>query len=584
MKGWLTKFGPLAAVILTLAFCVSVLFLYVPKTLEGDFNKYFLASDMFGVPAELRAHGITPLYHAPIPGWDGQFYYYMSNDILAQKDTSQHLDSPAYRYQRIGLPLLANLASRLTLQSWVSPATYYLTSLILILFATFMAARFFQSKGVNPLWSLVWALGFGTQITLLNGLTDAAADALLIIALVSLLEGRRWLYLVAVSFAVLAREVYVLVPASIAAVQFYAVIQPYWKNAPRVPVRILIDIYRAVIWHLPAILAFVAWRVYLKIHFGVSPSSEAYGVLGLPFVATYHYLLTGFSSYNQSFSLALIHVEPVILLFYTVFLVVGLYFIASALREILVKLIKTDGGALERLDATLVGIYLAFAAIGVLYTAFGPTVMMDHTGYLKAENILLFIVPFVAVNRRKAMSFGLKLWLVVFTVLISIPTLRDRINASPQYGAYTTPKNIEYAKSAPACVSHPSARLELLPLEPKSVIKDSIFTRVMHARVVVYQLQVQNTSDETYYPYQGKGSMNISYRWLDSSDHVVKEGIQTWLTGPLAPGATVVRPVVVAFPTKPGDYVLKFSLVQEGCFWLYDRQPSSSYSMHFQIR
>ena len=78
--------------------------IYLNRTLEGDINNHILAGEMFGMPKDIKARGIKPLYYgAGQTGWDGQFYYYKSNDIYGLKDTARYIDAPTYRYQRIGM-------------------------------------------------------------------------------------------------------------------------------------------------------------------------------------------------------------------------------------------------------------------------------------------------------------------------------------------------------------------------------------------------------------------------------------------------------------------------------------------------
>ena len=100
---------------------------------------------------------------------------------------------------------------------------------------------------------------------------------------------------------------------------------------------------------------------------------------------------------------------------------------------------------------------------------------------------------------------------------------------------------------------------------------------------MLYWLKIKNASDTTYYPYEGKGSVNISYQWLQDEE-VVRDGVRVWLTGPLKPGAEVVRPAVVVFPHTAGDYNLRFSLVQEGCFWFSNVSPENSYDLPITIK
>ena len=164
---------------------------YLQGTLENDVNNHILAGEMFGVPEELKARGITPLYYGPgQTGWDGQFYYYIANDLLARKDTPSHIDAPSYRYQRPGMSLYAATIAALTGQAWVSPKTYLLSYFLLVLAATWIGGSLLSSRGQHASLILLWSLAVGTQITMFNALPDAAADSFLIVGLAALYSGR----------------------------------------------------------------------------------------------------------------------------------------------------------------------------------------------------------------------------------------------------------------------------------------------------------------------------------------------------------------------------------------------------------
>ena len=80
---WLAPTTVTVIFILVTLFCFSF---YLERTLKGDINNHILAGEMFGVPEELKERGIKPLYYGEgNTGWDGQFYYYMSNDILGRR-------------------------------------------------------------------------------------------------------------------------------------------------------------------------------------------------------------------------------------------------------------------------------------------------------------------------------------------------------------------------------------------------------------------------------------------------------------------------------------------------------------------
>ena len=132
-------------VLIFLTYTLGSFCIYLERTLNGNINNHIFSGEMFGVPVDLKERGIKPLFYGPSQtGWDGQFYYYMSNDILALKDTASHIDSPSYRYQRVGLSLYAATVAKILGMDWVSPATYFISYLFLILAATWSGHSSFQ--------------------------------------------------------------------------------------------------------------------------------------------------------------------------------------------------------------------------------------------------------------------------------------------------------------------------------------------------------------------------------------------------------------------------------------------------------
>jgi hypothetical protein len=131
--------------------------------LQGDFNKFILSSDQFGVPAGLENRNIDTLYKRKNEsGWDGQFYYYISNDILGTADTVEHIDAPSYRYQRIGHPLTASIVSSALFQEWVSPLVFYSSSLAVILYAVFCFSKYLIKNRASPVYAIFWGASYGT--------------------------------------------------------------------------------------------------------------------------------------------------------------------------------------------------------------------------------------------------------------------------------------------------------------------------------------------------------------------------------------------------------------------------------------
>lgn len=70
------------------------------------------------------------------------------------------------------------------------------------------------------------------------------------------------------------------------------------------------------------------------------------------------------------------------------------------------------------------------------------------------------------------------------------------------------------------------------------------------------------------WPASGEKPVRLSYHWLDSSGNVVIwDGLRTSMPTDVAPGQVVTLSAQVRVPDKPGTYILKWDLVQEGVTW-----------------
>lgn len=406
------------AILVTASVSGYAMYRYVSGPLNGDFSKHIMSAKHWGVPVELEKNGIEPLYTAKnVVGWDGQFYYYMANDLLAQKDTSKHIDADAYRYQRIGLPLFAKILSVLTLQDWVSTQTYYASSFILILLAVLVGGHYFARNNVSPLWMLPWSLGIGTQITMLNGLPDAAADAFFILAIVACLSRRYWFYCVSISFAALSREAYILFPV----IYFAGMIWVQFKEKEHQ--------FRLHDWLLCVIpiVVFACWHMFVRVHFDKTPELQASRILGFPLVSTFTHMFDGLSGHYPNAPVgALSRLQGVDIVLYLI-LILSTY--AAAFKFLPLK--KLD---FEKILPTTLSLYL----IGLisLYLFFGDTVMGHFTGYMKAASLFLFLWPFFIVLNGGRIQKHIGVFLFLITMFFGIQAWYIRIKQPTIFSNY----------------------------------------------------------------------------------------------------------------------------------------------------
>ena len=555
---------PFLATVITFCTCIFILLLYLHGPLDGRFSHFFLPAEKFGIPKALQAHGITDMYKGPEEtGWDGQFYYYIANDLIGTPDTLAHIDSDAYRYQRIGLPLLANIVAKLTLRTWVSPLTFYFTNLLIILLATGVAAAFFQRRQFSPYFILFWSLGCGTQLTLLNGLPDAMADGLLIMSVIALLDKRNWLYAVLMSLTALSREAYVLMPACLGFMMLVQQLRqptfPFWHWLGKVR------------FHAVACAIFVIWQIYLRLHFHTAPTQQAEHILGLPFASAWQFILEGLRGHHEIVGTGkMAYYEAIgVILF---ILLLG-WSLLSALR-LFIKSWRNNP-SVDNESCLYLGFSLCFIVLVLMYYCFGRTVMMHYSGYFKAANLFLFVLPFLTCLRKARPTW----YLLAF--LCSVLGFFNMVLSYHVYGEpYHPTPPIQYVTQEPACLTHYDATITPLSLEETAT--QNWLKRIVMRHVTTLYTKVTNVSSAPFAPFLGKGEVNVSYQWIDAaSGTVVLDGLRTHLTSSLLPKQSTVVPVYITYPKQAGHYLLKISLVQEGCNWFYLANSRSAFTIPY---
>ncbi len=113
-------------------------------------------------------------------GYDGQFIYYIARDPDPSR-VAVHLDVPAYRYQRILLPMVGRVISfgQGDWLPWVIPAI----GLIAHLWAIFLLSKLLESWGVSRWYTLSYGLWVGLLLALRLDLPEPLALSLVITAI-----------------------------------------------------------------------------------------------------------------------------------------------------------------------------------------------------------------------------------------------------------------------------------------------------------------------------------------------------------------------------------------------------------------
>jgi hypothetical protein len=554
---------PVFMVLLIVFISIFSVYSYMGTLLQGDFNKHFLSAEMFGVPTALENKGIETLYkNKNESGWDGQFYYYISNDILGVTEAVNHIDAPSYRYQRIGLPLTANIFSKILFQDWVSPLIFYLSSLIIVVFAVYSFARHLVKNGASVYYSLFWGMAFGTLVTQINGLPDAIADAYLILAILSRIQDKKILYFIFIVFACLSREAYVVFPVTF-------IIWDCFRFLKGKPIKKQMCVF---VSNIVTCVIFIGWQIYLKKHFGLFPYESSAGILSFPLYNAFIYMYSGLSGAHLFVPAGRSsYIEGVGGVFYLFILVTASYYAT-------IFLVKNKRKCLY--DAKIYPIYISFLILALLYSCFGHVVMMHHTGYMKAISIMIFFISFnlALFNKgraRRIITFFLVVQTIYFCMLFYNRIGRDEY--FPQLS------EVQYEDLKVSCLKNYDSKLQILK-ESEYIHESNNAISFFERNQKIFLVRVENLSNEYFNPILGFGSVNLSYKWfLKKSNKQIIEGLRTILPHRVEPGKKIEVPMRILFPNSKGEYYLRISLVQEGCAWFYDKNENSFKDIEFKL-
>jgi hypothetical protein len=143
----------------------------------------------------------SPEHPEGTEGYDGQFVYAIARDPLT---SIPYLDVPAYRLQRILLPVLAHLLA--FGQEPLIPWTLLLIDLASYVAGMIILERLLEAEGVSPWWALVYGLSAGIFMSVRLSLTEPLAYALVIAAIWLDRQNHPWWSAVSFALAGLAKE------------------------------------------------------------------------------------------------------------------------------------------------------------------------------------------------------------------------------------------------------------------------------------------------------------------------------------------------------------------------------------------
>lgn len=193
-------------------------------------------------------------------GYDGQFAYYIARDPLG---AAPLVDVPAYRYQRILLPLLAHL---LVLgNASLLPFALVGINLLALTLGTWVVEQILIQYDVSRWYALTFGLFVGNLMAVRLSLNEPLAYALAAAGCWSALKGRTWQAALWLAAAALAKETTLLFTAGYA---LWLLANRGWKAS----------IARTAL----AVFPFLTWQAILYLWLG-SPGIGSGGAKATPF-------------------------------------------------------------------------------------------------------------------------------------------------------------------------------------------------------------------------------------------------------------------------------------------------------------
>ncbi len=175
-------------------------------------------------------------------GYDGQFVYYIARDLYPNQ-VKDYLDVPAYRYQRILLPLLGRLLSlgNIDIIPWVFPIVGIIAQVI----GTFAVSGYLSDWGVSRWYALSYGLWVGFSLAISLDLTEPLAYALVATAILMSHRKRNIISWVLYSLALFAKEVTLLF---LVAAMLSTLLKKQWKELVGLGVTALLPFALFQVW------------------------------------------------------------------------------------------------------------------------------------------------------------------------------------------------------------------------------------------------------------------------------------------------------------------------------------------------
>ncbi|MEK7323994.1 MAG: hypothetical protein AAB217_01905 [Chloroflexota bacterium] len=214
-----------------------------------------------GDPLAFAKIGTTDCYGEDA-GYDGQFTYFIALDPVPAT-VAPSLDVPAYRYQRILLPLLTRLIA--FGQPALIPWAIVLINLIAQVAGTAIVERLLADLGVSRWYALVYGLWPGLVVSVRTDIAEPLSYGLIAAAYLADRRDRVWLAALFFGSAVFAKETALIFVAAQLAFALFA------RDARRLLSLIILPVLSFAVWQ------FILWKL-----FG-APGLGSGGCKGTPF-------------------------------------------------------------------------------------------------------------------------------------------------------------------------------------------------------------------------------------------------------------------------------------------------------------
>ncbi len=512
---------------------------WVHFSLEGVAHRALLPSTYFGLPRREAAAGFGTVSKF---GYDGQQYYWISNDVFGRFDAVKHLDEPLYRYQRIGIPLLAG--SLATLLGYpLTPTPLYFAIEFAMTAAGFGGLVYWlASREMPPFYALGWLLSAGTLFALWVGTVDSPADSLLIFSILAVFARRLAWYVPLATLMLLTRETYSVYAFSVFIVTAFGKLD--WKETRSY-------FGRLALTALPGAVM-LGWTIYLTLHFQMSPLAARSnpGMKDWPFRSMLEF--AGFFFQRNDWS------ELRML-------------IVTAFSLILVAVV-----ALRNFRHLPLALACAVPLV-LLNASTGRAIWESSGGSMRLSGSIIILGLFLmSIDKTVLLKFMLVLQMVVGLDVHAAKYLMSSRIFSP---------SLIHEEAGFVGAQAENGRDNVLINDPRSSVEWINPQRVcrheyqgpwspVHREIKVVRVVVTNRGNVAWEPGIGKHSILVGCRVFNADQSRVLSHRCTVLGERIAPGETKVLPALLELRQPNRQYVVQFSLFQNGAGWFADSDPS----------